>query len=680
MRQAHHEEHGVHLRRQGGGVVGGQHGRGVHDDVVVFRIHVAQELVGAAREEILGRLRQRAPARQDEEVGHRGFLHRAGPFQGAVEHLGEAGLVGHAEVGGDAAAAQVAVHQQGADAGVGEHQGEVGGDGALALVGHRGGDQQGAWPLALHGHVEQRGADVAEGLGQHRARVVGAQEVAAGGRGIGRDLPEDRLGEVGLELAQRIDAVVHAVEHHQDDQAGEQAGADGDGEGLEGAGGHEQARAGLLQHGHDVGVHAGGGHELAVALGELAVLGDVAVLALPEPGELGVDDVQLDGALLGLLALEARDLQAQRFAAGVDVLDDVLAQRGEGALLLVDFLVEVDDLRVPGLEEALQLLLLRAELGEGELRGDVVRALAQDLGHAGVGAGFGVAAGGAGRRGAALLQLGKALQLLLRRKELDGLVFGAHAAQLFLLADEVLGEVLLVVFRHHDLDALLEIHERLVVGGDFPVEPRDFVGERGGRPLRGDGLGFLALGEVGIHHRLEKALGVDRIRRGDRGHEDERGGRLVDVDGGRRRAHLREERLDALGGAAAHVVGAEDLDLGADELGGLLARAGAAGSRHVDAAGDEELGDGLEERRPGGKQVGLHGHGGAHAQQEHPPALQEDALVAVEAVAEVERRGRVFAAGRDGHDGGPGRHGKREEGEREGPRARIEPGRLEGRS
>ena len=229
---AEDEDNAVHFRSEVAGVVGGQHGRAVEDDVVVVRVEFFDQSVGLfAEKEIVGGVGA-ATATEDAEVFDFGRENDVLDFGVFREEIGEARLSGRIEKGVERSSAHIGVDEEGFCAGHGHGDGEVGGDGRFSFVRNGAGDEERFGFRASVGHEEDGGADVAKRFEQHVAVVVLGNEWLVCD-GSARDMADDRVIKSGLHFAERPDAVVELIDEEKNANADDEAAENADDERFE---------------------------------------------------------------------------------------------------------------------------------------------------------------------------------------------------------------------------------------------------------------------------------------------------------------------------------------------------------------------------------------------------------------------------------------------------------------
>ncbi len=142
---------------------------------------------------------------------------------GADQHGGQAGRRLYPETVAKGRPAQVALDQRHPGAGLREGDGQAAGRRRLALVGHRAGDQDGAW-RGVHVNEAQVGPQLPERLGARRVPALWHDQ---GGLGAGRvegDRAQGRQPARRGDVGGRGDPGVEPVPDHRRGDAGEQAG------------------------------------------------------------------------------------------------------------------------------------------------------------------------------------------------------------------------------------------------------------------------------------------------------------------------------------------------------------------------------------------------------------------------------------------------------------------------
>ncbi len=201
-------------------------------------VDIFKESVGRLAQEVLTRLRDGVAARQDEEARQGGRDHDFAPVHFLFQDFGKADLGMDIKRFPQGAAAKIAVDQQGLGPGKSHGDSEVGGDGRLAFVRHGARDEQSLGPRAFIGHEEDGRADVAIRLGKDVPSIVGLEERDRAFRFLLRDLTENVLVKIVLELSEGRHPVVDPIKQDEDDKAGKGAEAKPDEQASDQTGAH----------------------------------------------------------------------------------------------------------------------------------------------------------------------------------------------------------------------------------------------------------------------------------------------------------------------------------------------------------------------------------------------------------------------------------------------------------
>ncbi len=147
-------------------------------------------------------------------------------------------------------AAHIGVDHERPSAGKGQRDGKVGRNGRLAFIGQGARDDQGFGARALHREKDQRGAETPKPLQKSQPVVVRAKQGGLRLKFIPGNLPQNRLGELGLKFDEGADAVVELIDAKENRQADQKAAPETGQNNFDPARLDRLPRGGLIQDGN----------------------------------------------------------------------------------------------------------------------------------------------------------------------------------------------------------------------------------------------------------------------------------------------------------------------------------------------------------------------------------------------------------------------------------------------